>query len=166
MKMIVACDDLGGIGLKGDLPWKIPADLRHFREMTLHQVVVTGRKTFNSIDAILPDRYMVVLTKNPQKFIHKLSFHVDDTSKLKAVTLPELNTLMDRQEAIVIGGADVYSLLFDQCDEIIMTRVPGDYKCDTFFPVEKLDNELFDCSMLKTLDTADGELTVFSYKRK
>lgn len=128
LSIIVACDDNFGIGLKNQLPWHFPEDLRYFKEKTLHHQVAMGRKTFDSIGRPLPQRKNIVFTKElKEQEGHNLIFVSDMLNYFK---LHQYTT----EEIFVIGGAEVYRQALPFCQKIYMTHVEGTYEVDTYFP--------------------------------
>ena len=120
---IVAYSDNRVIGERNTLPWRLPSDLQHFKKLTLNQCVVMGRKTFESIGRPLPQREMVVLTRN-------LDFHSD-----YARVVHSSDALFPlTQDLYVIGGGEIYQMLLPQIDVIYATEVHTTLKCDAFFP--------------------------------
>ena len=141
--LIVAMDEQNGIGKAGDLPWELPADLRHFREVTVRtkrtdskNAVVMGRRTWQSIPAKfrpLPDRVNVVLSRDAQFSI--------PVGGLVARSLEEVSGILDKgpfsiETVFVIGGQQIYEAALAEggCRRIYITRVRGDFGCDAFFP--------------------------------
>ena len=138
--IIVACDLYGGIGRDGAIPWHIPADMRRFREITLGNVVIMGRRTWESIPdnkRPLPGRVNIVIRRNPPDSSTVLPnlFHATSlTSALEfaKVTFPKLHTF-------VIGGQRLYddALELDLVDHVHLTLVHEHVRgCDVFFPLE------------------------------
>lgn len=121
-----------GIGYKGGMPWKIPEELAHFKKMTTGQVVVMGRKTFESIGSKpLPNRINIVLSNT-----------LANTSNTTGVLFVNLDSL-DKEIAYykslnysiyIIGGENVYKHFISICDNIILSHIHNSYECDTFFP--------------------------------
>ncbi len=113
------------IGRDGDLPWRIPADLKFFKETTMGCPIVMGRKTHQSIGRALPGRENIVLTRDG-------SFGGADVSA--AASLDEaLAMAADAEEVMVIGGAEIYALALPQADRIYLTEVHMDAAGDTYF---------------------------------
>ncbi len=114
------------IGRDGDLPWRLPADLAHFKRMTLGHTVLMGRKTFDSIGRPLPKRRNLVLTGSPDRLpegVHGV-----------ASVAEAIECAADETELFVIGGAEVYRLFLDSADRLVITEVEGAFTGDTFFP--------------------------------
>ena len=124
-RLIVAYDDNRGIGVRGDLPWgrELPADLRHFRALTLGRTVIMGRTTFESV-GVLPDRENIVVTHRPL-----------ECSDVIAVDNLQAAYERAQYESVVIGGASIYEQALKDVDLIYATEVHADVSdVDTFFP--------------------------------
>lgn len=155
--LIAACDDKRGIGVSNKLPWKLKGDLAYFSEVTttaatgVQNAVLMGRKTWESLPAKhrpLHDRLNIVLSREafdlPAGVLHATSFEdaFAQIEKLDERTdRDELNNESDVDnrsvgKVFVIGGASIYAqaILMPECEEIYLTRVLGEFQCDTFFP--------------------------------
>ena len=119
--LVLARADNGVIGRDGALPWRLPADLKHFKAVTLGHPMVMGRKTFDSLPGLLPDRRHIVLTRDRGWKAHgaEVAHDVDG-----AIALADATTVM------VIGGAEIYRLLLDRADRIELTEVHLDAEGD------------------------------------
>lgn len=115
----------GVIGRDGHLPWHLPADLRHFKQLTLGAPMVMGRKTFDSLPGRLPDRRHIVLTRQTdwREEGAEIAYSVDEA--LRLANAPRVS---------VIGGAEIYALLLPFADRIELTEVHGDFTGDAVFP--------------------------------
>jgi dihydrofolate reductase len=123
---VVARDRRGVIGKGGRLPWRLPDDMRHVRELTVGKPLIMGRRTFDSIGRPLPDRVNIVLTRDP-------AFRCDGC--LVARTTDEALALAgDVPEVIVFGGAGVFKDFLPRADRIYMTEVDTEVDGDTYFP--------------------------------
>ncbi len=126
ISLIVAKARNGIIGSNNDLPWYLPADLRHFKEVTMGHTVVMGRKTFESIlqrlGKPLPDRKNVVITRD-RLFSYPGVTIIHDVA--------DISTLGD---CFVIGGAEIYRQTINMADRLYITEVHADIEGDTFFP--------------------------------
>jgi dihydrofolate reductase len=123
--LIVARASNGVIGRDGALPWHLPADLRRFKQLTTGAPMIMGRKTFDSLPGLLPDRRHIVLTSNPDwaedgaEVVHSVE------AALRTANAPRVS---------VIGGAEIYALFLPHADRIEMTDVHGSFIGDTVFP--------------------------------
>jgi len=129
--IVVAVDQALGIGRINGLAWKLKEDMKHFKELTTAgsemNSVIMGRKTWDSIPAKfrpLPNRINVVISRT-----QNVAFAQSVTSLDAALELPA-------GKVFVIGGGEIYAMAIQhpQCEELIITKVSGTYKCDTFFP--------------------------------
>ena len=124
---IVAASENGVIGSGGQLPWRLPADLQHFKTRTMGRPVIMGRKTWDSIGRPLPGRVNVVLTRQP-------GWHADGAlvahSLDAALALPEVASA---DEVMIIGGEHVFAEALPRCDELELTRVHAEVEGDAYF---------------------------------
>lgn len=116
----------GVIGRDGALPWRIPADLRRFKAMTLGKPMVMGRKTFESFPAPLPGRRHIVLTRDRAWRAGGAEVAPDPDAALALAG--------DVPEVAVIGGAEVFALFLDRADRIELTEVHGHPDGDAVVP--------------------------------
>jgi len=137
ISIIVAEAQDGVIGSKNDLPWYLPDDLKHFRELTEGHTVIMGRNTFESIFArlgkALPNRRNIVVSAklNPG----------DDYEVVS--TLDEALELSDPDdETFIIGGAQLYTAALDRADKLYITEVDAEIEGDTYFPELNTDGWL------------------------
>lgn len=115
----------GAIGLDGDLPWRLPADLRHFKALTMGLPMVMGRKTFDSLPGLLPGRRHIVLT-------HDAGWHA---AGAEVAHTPEAALDLAGEGTIaVIGGAAVFELFLPLATRVELTQIHADYDGDTFMP--------------------------------
>ncbi len=114
------------IGIDGRMPWHLPADLKHFKQITMGKPVIMGRRTFESIGKALPGRTNIVLTRGdpplPDDVIRADSL---DTALAAAGEAPEV---------MIIGGAQIYAEALPQATAMELTFVDAEPDGDTFFP--------------------------------
>lgn len=127
---VAAVAENGVIGRDGELPWpSIPADKRQYRNRIADHPVILGRRTFDSMRDDLPGSAQVVLSRSVSEFDVETAHHaggVDD-----AVATVES---LDSDRAYVIGGAAIYDLFQSVVDRMLLSRVPGEYAGDAYFP--------------------------------
>lgn len=123
--IVVARAQNGVIGRGGALPWRIPADLRRFKALTLGSVMIMGRKTFESLPGLLPGRRHVVITRD-----HQWSAPGAEV----AHSAEEAIELAGDAPISVIGGAEIFALLFQSASRIELTEILADVEGDTFMP--------------------------------
>lgn len=130
MNLIVAVEKNWGIGMMGDIPWHISADMKYFKQKTIGKTVVMGRKTLLSFPNSKPlkDRENIVLSKNAG-FVCDGAVVLGDSEKIKQ--------LSERDDVFIIGGASIYREFLPYCRYAYVTKIDKEYECDTFF--ENLD---------------------------
>lgn len=123
LSLIVAASRNGIIGRQNRLPWRLPADLKRFKSLTLGHPVLMGRKTFESIGKSLPGRTNIVITrrKDYQACGAIVAHSLEDA----------LSSVRDADEAFVIGGAKIYKQALPSADRIYLTRIHQDFEGDT-----------------------------------
>ncbi len=126
ISIIVAASANNVIGVDRGLPWRLPEDLRRFKEITMGKPMIMGRTTFDSIGRALPGRQSIVLTR--QEGITAESCDVVSTID------EALAAAGDCEEVMVIGGGEVYRQFLPLTDRIYMTRVQAEIDGDTRFP--------------------------------
>lgn len=133
VSLIVAADLGGVIGAGGGLPWRLPADLRRFKALTLGHHLIVGRKTFEAIGRPLPGRSMVVVSRRDG--LPPMGPVLDGVqvapSPEAALALAEA---AGEGEAFVAGGGEIYRALLPRADRVYLTRVEAHFAGDTFFP--------------------------------
>ena len=141
------------IGAGNRLPWHLPEDFRWFKKMTVGQVIVMGRKTFESIGKPLPDRTTVVLTRSEKSLAGVRSVpdlaHIDPN-----------DPRWQGKEVFVCGGAQVYALALPKCSDLYLTLVKREVEGDAFFPPFEERFELVG----KLVEA--GEFDVFHYRNR
>jgi dihydrofolate reductase len=121
---ILARADNGVIGRDGQLPWRLPADLKRFKALTMGRAMVMGRKTFESFPAPLPGRRHIVLTRDPHW----------SAAGAEVATSSDAALALAGREAAVIGGAEIYALLLDRAERIELTEVHASPDGDAMVP--------------------------------
>ncbi|CAI5747245.1 unnamed protein product [Peronospora destructor] len=149
--VVAALEKTGGIGLRQQIPWHIPTDMKHFCALTTspsdssaQHAVIMGRKTWESLPAKvqpMPKRYNVVLTRDAS---YRQRQHIPETVGI-AASFSEALELVQQQgkkvdQVFVIGGGAVYAetLAYAGCNKVHLTKIKGQFECDAFFPLEQL----------------------------
>ncbi|MFP6663441.1 MAG: dihydrofolate reductase [Deltaproteobacteria bacterium] len=128
VSLIVAAAENNVIGKDGALPWRLPDDLKHFKALTRGHHIVMGRRTWESIGRVLPERVSIVLSRQPALALE--GAHVV-AGIGAALALAEA---AGEDEAFVIGGAAVYAAALPRTDRIHLTRVHATIEGDTGLP--------------------------------
>lgn len=151
--IVVARARNGAIGLDGRLPWRIPADLRHFKAVTTGTAMVMGRRTFESLPAPLPGRRHIVLTRDPD-------WRAEGAEAAR--TPAEARVLAGGAPMSVIGGAEIIALYLPLADSIELTEVHSAPRADTFLP----EFDLADWREVSREDhPSEGDSPAFSFVR-
>lgn len=137
---VVAVSENGVIGKENQLPWRLPADLRYFKQLTTGHTVIMGRKTYESIGKPLPNRRNIVISRN-------LDFKADGNEVISNFG-DALKACIGEDEVFIIGGATIYEKAFDLdvVDRIYMTIVHAEFDGDTRFEIPGGKNWLIDHS--------------------
>lgn len=132
LSQIVAISDNFAIGKDNQLLWHFPEDLKYFKTQTSGKIMIMGRKTFDSLGKPLPKRFHIVISRKP---------HVSDwptvhyvTSFDEALKVAQTKTGEYPEEVMIVGGAEIYKQTLTKCDKLYITRIPGSYEGDTFYP--------------------------------
>ena len=126
VSLIAAVAENGVIGRNNTLPWRLPADLRHFRRLTLGHPVLLGRRNYESIGRPLPQRTNIVLTR-------RAGFEAPGC--IVVHSLPDaLAAAGDAAETFVAGGAEIYAQAYGRAERFYLTRVHAEVPGDTRFP--------------------------------
>ena len=133
LSIIVAKAKNNVIGKENKLLWHLPEDLKKFKELTTGHVIIMGRKTFESLGKILPDRKHVVFTNNPD-------FKVDNENVEIVHSMLQIQEYIENdEENFVIGGAMIYNLLMQYVKKMYVTEIDKEFEGDAFFPKIDLD---------------------------
>jgi dihydrofolate reductase len=115
------------IGKDGDLPWRLPADFRHFKRTTVGHPLIMGRRTFESLGKPLPDRTNIVVTRNrdyrPEGAVVVASF--DEAMRVAR---------SENEDIFIGGGEEVFRHFLSTADRMILTWIDEEFEGDTFFP--------------------------------
>lgn len=158
VSIIAAVAENGTIGVDGELPWHYPADLAHFKETTMGEPVIAGRRTFEGILARLgeplPGRTNIVLSRSTPT-LPEPAHHAEDLETAFEIAASASS------HAYVIGGESVYESTLPLADALILTEIPGTYDGDAVFPAWPPGDE-WD----RVEETTAGELRFTTYRRR
>ena len=133
LSIIVAKGKNNIIGKDNKMVWSLPADKKRFENMTTGHIIIMGRKTFESLEGVLPNRKHIVFTQNDD-------FKVDDPNVEIVHSMLEIKEYIDNaEENFVIGGAMIFSLLMPYVKKMYVTEIDNEFEGDTFFPKINLD---------------------------
>lgn len=123
--LIAAMGKNRAIGLDGKMPWHLPAELQHFKQVTMGKTIVMGRKTWQSIGRPLPGRQNIVVSRNPE-------FEAIGADVADSLTVAVEQSQTD--EVMVIGGGQLYELALPLAQRMILTLIDIEPGADTWFP--------------------------------
>ncbi|QJD94373.1 dihydrofolate reductase [Mucilaginibacter robiniae] len=125
LNIIVAIATNNGIGKNNQLLWHLPADLKHFKQITSGHTVIMGRKTYDSIGKQLPNRRNIVITRRP--------LNIEGCEVVNSVE-DALNSCNADENIFVIGGAEIYQQTLPVVNTLYLTLVHQAFEADTYFP--------------------------------
>lgn len=149
-KAIAAMSENRVIGNQGDIPWHLPEDFKWFKKTTMGDILVMGRKTYESIGRPLPGRETYVISRSPQT--------IEGVTCIQSLdTLKELNT---EQTIWIAGGGEIYKQMLPRCSDLYLSRVHRTVEGDAYFP------EFEDQFKLKEVVHQTEDFTVEHWIRK
>lgn len=160
MITIIACIGRSNeLGFGGDLIWHLPSDMKFFRETTSGHTIIMGRKTFESLGRVLPNRHHVVIThEDPSLFpeeVEVVHSFVEVYTKYRD----------SEDEVFIIGGGEIYRLFFSYADRMLLTQVNEIFfNADTFFP--EIDIRNWEVKDLQQIDEDGHQAVIREYIRK
>ena len=165
INLIVAVDNLFGIGSCNAMPWgNIKEDMKFFRETTMNKVVIMGRKTYMSIGGEpLKNRTNIVLTTQDSFLDEKVN---DKTALIYKNSLEDAFNYAEEigeTEVFIIGGEKVYRDTIQNADTIYITHISNNYDCDIYFP--QFDKNLFLKEEIKSFMYGDIDVDIDKYSR-
>lgn len=159
LSLIVAVTEKGVIGKEGTLIWRIPSDLKYFKEKTMGKRMIMGRKTFESLPGMLPGRKHVVLTKNKDYEVPQGVELIHDFKEVEKYRLSD-------EEVFIIGGGEIFRHFLPDCQRLYITWVGKEFQGDTYFPVDELES-FQEVERTEALDEFSGiPLTFTVYEKK
>lgn len=135
LSIIVAKSKNNIIGKENKLLWNIPDDIKRFKTLTTGHPIIMGRKTFESIGKVLPNRTNIIFTTNPD-------FKLEDENVEIAHSIDDIKKYIDSEENVfVIGGAMIFNLLMPYVKVLYVTEIDKDFEGDTLFA--KIDTNIW-----------------------
>jgi len=114
------------IGNDNKMPWHLPADLKHFKSVTMAKPIVMGRKTYESIGRPLPGRQNVIVSRNSE-------YKVEGCTVVNSID-SAIKLLIDSDEIMIIGGGFLYSQMIEKANKLYLTLIDLEIDGDTYFP--------------------------------
>jgi dihydrofolate reductase len=145
LSLIVAKASNGVIGKDNQLPWRLPADLKYFKAVTMNKPIIMGRKTFESIGRPLPGRQNIIVTRN----VHFSGAGLTVVHSVDAA----IAAAKGADEIMLIGGMELYQLALPLVERIYLTQIHQDFDGDSYFP--ELGDEWHEVSRQDHLSDSD-----------
>ena len=136
--IIAAIGKNNELGKDNGLIWHLPGDLKFFKETTTGKTIIMGRRTFESLPRMLPNRHHIVLSSSTD-FPSEVSVYSNLDDLLKDYEGSD-------EELFVIGGASIYKLFLDHSDKLYLTEIDASEEADAYFP--KFDKKDYECEIL------------------
>jgi dihydrofolate reductase len=127
--LIAALASNGVIGRDNQIPWRIPGDLPRFKQLTMGQTLVMGRKTYQSIGRPLPGRTTIVISRDPA-----LPQALTPAGVKVVRSLEEALAAVQTEECFIAGGGEIYALALPRADRLLLTEVEAPFEGDAYFP--------------------------------
>jgi len=155
--IIAAIGKNNELGKDNDLIWRLKNDLKFFREVTTGHTIIMGRKTFESLPKMLPNRKHIVLSSS-EDFPSEVEVYKELKDLLESLKNSE-------EEIFIIGGGSIYKLFIDYADKLYLTEIDASYEeADTYFPT--FDKNNYDREVLKENEENGILYKHVLYKRK
>lgn len=145
------------LGYNNDLIWKIPEDLKFFKDNTINKYIVMGINTFNSLPKLLPNRKHIVLTSRNIEL---------DSSVIVVHSINELLEYINNidEEIMIIGGSLIYNQMIEYADKMFLTEIDDSRLADVYFPLFNIEE--WDRLLISSHEYNDIKYSHVSYTRK
>lgn len=158
LSLIAAINENYVIGKDNKLPWHISEDLKRFKKLTTGKALVMGRKTFESLPGILPNRKHIIITKN-------MNYTYDNDNVEIVHNINDILKYKDSEdEVFIIGGGKIYAEFLPYCEKLYLTKVHSNQSGDTYFP--KFDINNYEIIENEDHESNDIKYTFFILKLK
>lgn len=158
ISLIAAIGKNNELGMAGDLIWRLPGDMKFFKNTTMGHPIVMGRKTFESLPKVLPGRKNIVISRNTEIKNQEIELYKSIKDFLLAY-----NTFDD--EVFIIGGASIYKEFIDIANKLYLTEIDAiEPKADVYFP--SFEKQQWDKKQLSDIQEKNVNYRHVLYKRK
>lgn len=165
ISMIAAMDENRLIGADNTMPWHLPADFKHFKQVTMAKPIIMGRKTFESIGRPLPGRKNIVLSRGEFKHDGVVAVSTIDEALHEAGYAAAADD--DSTEVMIIGGANLYQQMMDKADKLYLTHVKAACEGDAWFPeVDMREWEIVSQQSVSADEKNNYDFDIIEYKRR
>ena len=156
LSLIAAIGKNGELGKDNDLIWHLKEDMKFFRKMTNGKTIIMGRKCFESLSGLLPNRKHIILTNNKD-------YKVDG-----ALVMNSIDSILDyikntTEECFIIGGAKIYELFLPYCNNLYLTEIEDEKDADVYFP--EFDKKMFDKKIIDQIEESGIKYKFILYRR-
>ena len=155
---VAAVADNNVIGAAGKLPWRLPSDLKHFRQLTLNRPVIMGRKTFASIGKPLDERTNIVITRDLNRVAAGVTLATSIDAAVAVARADAAKRKVD--EIMVIGGSNIFAALMPRAGRLEITHVHASPEGDSFFP--DIDSRVWQQQSLREMPAGPGDSAAFA----
>ena len=155
--LIAAIGKNNELGKDNNLIWHLKEDLKYFKKMTTGKTIIMGRKCFESLPGLLPNRKHIILTNNKDYMVPGATIMHDTSEVLKYVK----NT---SEECFIIGGAKIYEEFLPYASVLYLTEIDAEADADVYFP--KFDKELYNKEVLEKLNENNIDYAFTVYKKR
>lgn len=159
MKLILAVDENWGIGKDNEMLFHLKKDLKHFKEITIGNIVIMGRNTYESIGQALPNRENIVLTRNPDYEAKNVKVFNNPADILFYIK-------NSKKEVFVIGGSQIVDIFLPYIDEAIITKIKAKKDADTYLHNFDQDTYFEIISESKEYEENEINFSYVTYRRK
>ena len=161
LSIIVAKAQNNIIGKNNKLLCHIPEDLKRFKQLTTGHTIIMGRKTFESLGRVLPNRRHIIFSQNPDFKVN------DENVEIVHSMLQIQGYIEDKEEHFVIGGAMIYNLLMPYVTKMYVTQIDKEFEGDAFFPrIDENKWEVVEKSEVMEDENSHLKYEYITYKRK
>ncbi len=157
LSLIAAIGQNNELGLNNNLIWHLPSDLKYFKKVTSGKTIIMGRRCFESLPGLLPNRTSIILTNNKDYIVDGAIIYHDIKEVLDYVK----NT---NDECFIIGGALIYELFIPYVKKMYLTEIASESKADVYFP--KFDKKLYNREELEEIEENNIKYKFVIYTRR
>jgi dihydrofolate reductase len=152
--LIAAVGKRNELGFKNQLPWKLPADLKHFKNYTYGKVVIMGYNTYLSIGKELPGRRNIIVSRTLPNTMSIVAHSIEEAFSIEKFY----------DELVVIGGATIYNQSIKYAHKLMITQIDEEFEADTFFPA--IDHDIWEIKNVVKGDIQPHKYDFIEYLRK
>ncbi len=157
LTMIAAIGKNRELGKDNDLIWHFPSDLKFFKEQTKGHMMVMGRKTFDSLPGMLPNRKHIVISRSNPDLPKEVEIFENIDDFIESYKTSD-------EEIFVIGGASIYAQFLEKADRLVLTEIEQSYDADVYFP--QFDPSLYIRKELGSVHEKDTDYTFVEYIKR